>query len=475
MTNNDLSQSFWRSWAAGEGVNSFESLSLWISEQNRNTPVAVRRISLDKCAPWHFNSAVGRIENESQSFFQIAGLRMYRKDIVSGKFDPIVEQPIIIQDEIGFLGIICKEFDGVMHFLMQAKIEPGNVNKVQISPTTQATRSNFMRLHGGKQPSYVEYFMHSERYDVVVDQIQSEQSSRFLGKRNRNMIIVVNGEVPLRPTHQWMTLGQIMHMMEYDNLVNMDARTVISCLPWSFWQKMPKDIDDKLSPWGRLVANSYSASLSVRNLNAAYRLLNDYKTFDTTTREVVPLTDLTDWVIDSYGIRHRQSYPFKVIYCDIYIEGREVRHWTQPLFEASGQALFALAGCEFKGVARFLVHINPEIGCFDKVEFAPTVQLEALASHEPDLVESFVLERVADGKGLVSDVLLSEEGGRFYCEQNRNVILWLDECPSALTQDALPEGYLWLDLATLNLLLRAGNVVNIQLRNLLSLLRVRKG
>ena len=119
----------------------------------------------------------------------------------------------------------------MLHFLMQAKIEPGNVNRVQISPTIQATKSNFMRVHGGSLPAYFEYFEKSYRYDVLYDQVQSEQASRFYKKRNRNMILYVNEEIDVLPNFKWMTLGQIKFFMKIDNLVNMDTRTVLSGLP----------------------------------------------------------------------------------------------------------------------------------------------------------------------------------------------------------------------------------------------------
>jgi oxidase EvaA len=66
------------------------------------------------------------------------------------------------------------------------------------------------------------------------------------------------------------------------------------------------------------------------------------------------------------------------------------------------------------------------------------------------------------------DVVLSEEGGRFYHEQNRNIILYLaaEELPT------LPKGYFMVDYKTLVTLLQVNNVLNIQLRNLLSLLEV---
>lgn len=120
---------------------------------------------------------------------------------------------------------------GILYFLMQAKIEPENINKVQISPTIQATKSNFIQLHGGRKLAYLDYFVNANKYEIIVDQIQLEQSARFYKKRNRNIIIKVNEEIEVLPNHKWMTLGKIKELMKYDNLVNMDTRTVLSCIP----------------------------------------------------------------------------------------------------------------------------------------------------------------------------------------------------------------------------------------------------
>ena len=55
---------------------------------------------------------------------------------------------------------------------MQAKIEPGNINKIQLSPTIQATKSNFTQKHGGRKPNYLEYFLNAVDHEIIVDQIQ---------------------------------------------------------------------------------------------------------------------------------------------------------------------------------------------------------------------------------------------------------------------------------------------------------------
>lgn len=217
------------SWATTENpFNSTESILSWIEERNNTVKVNVEKIPYTyESENWHYDAQKGEIRNKDGSFFQIKGLQK----TIDG--DVIHEQPIIIQNEIGYLGIICKEFDGVLYFLMQAKIEPGNINKIQISPTIQATKSNFMQAHGGKAPAYLEYFSNKKNYEIIVDQIQSEQSSRFWGKRNRNIIIVVDDDIEILDSHRWMTLGQIKQLMSYDNLVNMDTRTVISCIPFA--------------------------------------------------------------------------------------------------------------------------------------------------------------------------------------------------------------------------------------------------
>lgn len=434
----------------------------WIRSRNEITAVEIRKISLAECTPWFFDDSEGCIRNDKGSFFTIRG---YRQKSSSGEK---ISQPIIFQDEIGFLGIICKEFDGVMHFLMQAKIEPGNINAIQISPTLQATKSNFMQLHRGAKPPYLDYFINSSKYETVVDQIQSEQSSRFYKKRNRNVLIRVEEDIPVLPSHRWMTLGQIKRLMTQDNLVNMDTRTVISCIPYNKL-RMSEAERDELKQYFKdkaLFCSVFEKNLE-NPLPEIYQYINDYKMFSDLKSEIVPLQQLKNWELKNRELLCRHPYPFKVVFCDIAIEGREVGHWTQPLFEAQGVAVFGLLCCEKEGALYFVVKAKPEVGCFDGIELGPTVQREAVAlSQEDDDMTRFFMRRLENQQGVVFDHLLSEEGGRFYHEQNRNVLIRIDE----RELPTLPEGYFLLDYRTLNEIVQINNVLNIQLRNLLSLL-----
>ena len=452
-----------KSWGSlDSAISPTADILAWITRRNAETAVEIRKIDFAACQPWFYDRQEGCIRNQAYSFFSITGYRQ------TGPDGGAVEQPIILQEEIGYLGLICQEIGGVMHFLMQAKIEPGNVNCVQLSPTIQATKSNFTQKHGGGKPPYLEYFLHASQYEIVVDQIQSEQSSRFYKKRNRNIIIRVEEELPLLPSHRWMTLGQIKRLMRTDNLVNMDTRTVLSCIPYA---KLVLSASELLSLSegfsDKQLFRSVFLGEAQNRLPAVYQYVNNQKMFSEANCGMVPLHELENWELRDSEVVCKSPYPFKVVFCDIAIEGREVHRWTQPLFEATGSATFGLICCEEEGMLKLLVRAAPEVGCFDSLELGPTVQREWGARLEgEDAVTKFFMERLQTGQGVLFDHLLSEEGGRFYHEQNRNILLRV----SRAELPPLPEGYFLLDYRTLNELVQVNNTLNIQLRNLLSLL-----
>lgn len=442
-------------------IHTTKEILEWITKLNQETYVSLKKIPLAASDFWFYDRATGEIANRNHSFFQIRGIRKLVNGIT------MLEQPIIIQDEIGYLGILCKKFDGEMHFLMQAKIEPGNINKVQISPTIQATKSNFTQQHGGKKPAYLDYFMNAADHHIIVDQIQSEQSSRFYKKRNRNIIIEVNQDIDVLPSHRWMTLPQIKALMRHDNLVNMDSRTVLSCLPLDYLYNNTENCAEHTEHFRDKALYQSILGDGKNMLPQIYRYINDYKMFDNTTHQFVPLDAMQQWHTANDEYVCKKPYSFKVVFCDIEIDGREVQHWTQPLFEATGIATFGLITCVDQGIRKFLIHALPEIGCFDKLELAPSVQHEYIRNEENNRVDTLFYRYVKEKKGILFDTLLSEEGGRFYCEQNRNIILEIENIDEL---NHLPDGYFWVDFKTLNTLTQINNCLNIQLRNLLSVL-----
>ena len=147
----------------------------WIKKQNKAQKLNVKKIKLSSLTNWKIDNQ--QIYHISKKFFKIIGVR-----IKSNFYKKSWDQPIILQNEIGILGII-KNIN-TNKYLLQAKAEPGNINKIQISPSVQATKSNYSRVHGGKSIPYLKYFLKKNKYFSL----QSEQAFRYYKKYNSNII-----------------------------------------------------------------------------------------------------------------------------------------------------------------------------------------------------------------------------------------------------------------------------------------------
>ena len=144
-----------------------KNLLKWIKKKKKKQLLNVHKINLSKLDKWIYNNK--EIYHKSKKFFKIAGLRIQSNFYNKKSWD----QPIIVQNEIGILGIVKNIKTN--KYLLQAKVEPGNINKIQISPTVQATRSNYSRVHGGKIIPYLKYFKRRNKNFSL----QSEQAFRY--------------------------------------------------------------------------------------------------------------------------------------------------------------------------------------------------------------------------------------------------------------------------------------------------------
>jgi len=441
----------------------------WLKEQNERVKISVEKIRFDQLDQWNIDVEKGNIRHKTGKFFSVDGIRIR----TSWGTVPEWDQPIINQPEIGYLGFITKKFEGVLHFLVQAKIEPGNINYVQLSPTLQATRSNYTLAHKGKKPLYVEYFQQAEPKDILIDQIQSEQGARFLKKRNRNIIINVDDDIAIYDNFVWLTLAQIKDLMQFDNLVNMDTRTVVSGIPFGSFDEDVVDFycflgsERSKNAFGRFFLKSaLTKEGALHDIDEIISFLTKLKSIYDLDVTNIPLGQLRHWIISENMIYHEELKYFKVIAVDIEIGNREVVKWSQPLFEPTQQGLCAFIVKEIKGVLHLAVQAKLECGNHDIIEFAPTVQ--CLTGNYRQTREGALpfLEYVlhAKPKQIVFDTLQSEEGGRFFREQNRNMIVLADdEVPLEL-----PQNYIWMTLNQLFTFLKFNNYLNIQARSLIS-------
>ena len=438
----------------------------WLEEKKSNVKHKITPIPFSEMSNWGFNEATGNLEHDSGKFFSIEGIN------VKTNWGNVPEwsQPIINQPEIGFLGIITKKIDGILYFLMQAKIEPGNINAVQLSPTLQATKSNYTQVHKGNPPLYLEYFL-EEREDVTIllDQLQSEQGARFLKKRNRNIIIEVNSDIEVKEDFCWLTLGQIKQLLTHDNLINMDTRTVISGISFGNLETL-KDLGTAND--STFLRSELDELNELHNIEHVISWITKHKAFAELDVKQIPLNNLADWKKDGEAIYHEARKYFSVIAVRAEIGNREVHSWTQPLVKSAQEGLIAFIIKEINGVYHFLVQAKLESGNFDIIELAPTVQCltgnyrKGENEYEVDFID-YVLNPDKNNATVLHSSFQSEEGGRFYREQNKNMIIEVGDDFDV----NVPDKYIWMTLHQIKTFIKFNNYLNIQSRSLLSVIK----
>lgn len=403
----------------------------------------VSKISLGDSAEWINDHGV--ITHRSGRFFQIAGLR-YRLE------DHDITQPIIVQQEIGILGFIIHEYK----LLAYAKVEPGNVNAVQLAPTCQATASNLDRVHQGNAPFFGYEFTHNNR-NFLHDSMQSEQGTRFFKKQNRNILLASHSLIAHDDLHQWLDVDAVLELMQYDFMINTDARSTLVCSPW-----------DKLvnrEPFTR-VKHSFSAelrdSLSTITSQNIQNVKNDAKNWRASFSppSLIPLDELADWNFDNSGVISKSGKHFDVFQIRVDVQGREKPAWDQPIISSHGEGYVELIAGRIDQKLHFLFTLQKEPGLYNAVELGPSLTVAPGSDMQPSPYASS-----PDAK-VILEYKQSDEGGRFFQDVSTYRLI---DIGTAFPPP--PDGY-WLTLAEIRQLLNEGGWFTNEARSVLSLLLV---
>jgi len=213
---------------------SIEEVVSWYYDLVRNSSMKMTQIPLEQCRQWFVDDKTGSIAHVSGEFFRVEGYRITgtkSREVESGW-----DQPFLTQQGFdgGILGLLRKRIDGVPHYLVEAKEEPGNFNVVQISPTVQATFSNLKQAHKGNKPHYSELFLEPDKYPVTIlfDQWTSEDGGRLFNKRNRSMLIELEEDEALNIVSnrfKWVSLYQLKKLIhDYDAIVAPHIRGILA-------------------------------------------------------------------------------------------------------------------------------------------------------------------------------------------------------------------------------------------------------
>lgn len=447
----ELSAALRASRQPGSGCHSDGKVDAWVAQQRALGSLSVEIKPLPELDGWQIDPETGNISHASGRFFTLTGIHVrhrYRNQEIEW------DQPIIDQAEIGILGILVKIIDGVLHFCLHAKEEPGNLHGVQLSPTVQATYSNYTQSHGGSRPLLIDHFLTPDPGKVLYAKLQSEDGGRFLYKSNRNMIVQIGShELDELPTDFiWLSLTQIGRLLRQENLLHATTRSILCGVLLAH---------DSISPFGN--------SSFQQRLLATLQWYDDKAAINHFQLKRIGLNSLMEWNMTKRGFfAHKQNRFFQIIGLHISVAGREVTGgWDQPILNNPELGIIGLLMRHQKKERYFLMQAKAEPGNRTVLQLGPTVQftpgnyIDNSKLTKPFLFDEFLRPR---NLTLLADSMQAEEGARFYRESHRHRIL---ELPPGTPLD-LPPQFHWVSETELLFLLTLGGTINSCARSILA-------
>ena len=456
--------------STGGGAVLDDEIELWRQAQLARSEFHVRRIGLSRMPRWFLKD--GSLMHESGGFFSVVGLSFRDRRTGAQTW-----QPFILQPEIGILGFMLCRREGEVFLLVQAKTEPGNHGGTQLSPSFQCTESNYQRRHGGTRAPFLSFFDEHADGRVLTDSRQSEQGTRFVNKYNRNMLVEVPVEAvdlnrPKHAPYRWISFKDIQSLIIKDLLFNTDARSVIAVSDWGQFCACGRPFER----WASGPGFGHELWKSYRQLPTAARiheisgwLESRRKTFDSAAA-LVPLSELHGWVSTEEGIVSTAGgSTVAVNYYDVRALDREVPHWSQPLITSETRGLVVLLAQVRADVLQFRVRASHEPGFANAAQLSTPFQRfpgEPLGDESQWDWLTASQGAGADAAAIVLDCQMSEEGGRFFLDLNRYLVV------------RAPEGHrfpddddeCWLTLAEITALKHIPGVFTNEFRSALSLL-----
>ena len=383
----------------------------WFNSQKKLNRIKIKTKKLNDLENWNYSKKL--IFHSSQRFFKIVGIEV--KSNFAGKN---WDQPMIVQKEKGILGIIKNK--KTKKYLLQAKVEPGNKNKLQLSPTVQATKSNYQRIHGGKKTSYLNIFKTNKIKFIT----QPEQGYRYLFKFNKNALVEIKKKIQILKNFYWFSKEDLKYLIKRKSVLNMDTVSVFS----SFIKKNTID-------------------LPLKKMNEINNWIKQNDKIFKLKIKVKPLANLINWKVKTDSITHKNNKHFSVVGINIICNNREIKKWDQPIIKGKRLAFAGYLIKEFNKTDHYLCKYNKKPG-LKKSTLSCTVNTSDLdnfntnnhlISFEKKMIRDFFFNKKKKVKKIF-DNILSDEGGRFFhCEIKYKALKLLNK-----TKVKIPSNYFWI-------------------------------
>ena len=349
--------------------HSFIDLENNFNQKNAENNFKVDEVGLSKLKDWYFDESGNFVHNTGR-FFKVVKVK-----------NKLVNSGILLQKEIGTLGVVSCVYDDVLYILVQFKKEPGNIVSAQLSPTLQATLSNQNKVHGGSAPKYLELFQNLDKKEILFNAQLPEQGNRYWRKFNNN-IVILKDYFEEDENYFWMTLGQVYEFKKFDNSINSCLRSVLSLIT--------EDVKD------RKITTKLSSKI---------RNFNDRAEIDNSVIEFYSKKD------DELSFKSNNDR-FHIKGISISIQDREVNSWDQPIIYDPYIKEYIILSIFNKKERKYLLKEYYEPGYENGFNYGPT------AISKSDISDNSLkeIERLFDKNAnlkFIQSIEMSEEGGRF--------------------------------------------------------------
>ena len=179
------------------------------------------------------------ISHEQEKYFSVIAIRaqIQHREVLTW------DQPMISPAQSGIIAFILKKINGVYHFLVQAKLEAGNFDIIELAPTVQCLTGNYRKGLNEYEVPFLDAVLQASPEKIMYDVMQSEEGGRFYQEENRNMVVVADDsfsdQVP--ENYIWMTLPQLKEFLQYNNYLNMAARSLLAAIQFEWYGMKNKE------------------------------------------------------------------------------------------------------------------------------------------------------------------------------------------------------------------------------------------
>jgi len=413
-----------------------KQLNKWIKNQKKINKMNVSNINFNSVKGWNIDTS--KIYNDKKKFFSI---EPYKFNDQQGK---TWCQPLIVQKEVGILGIIKKKIKSLDYYLLQAKIEPGNIDNIQLSPTVQATKSNYLRAHGGKKTKYINYFIKKKRnFNLVTSLRLSEQGTRYFEKSNKNILIESKkNKLKNYKSFIWVSKQNLIYLINKKNLLNMDSISVFS------GSIKKEKLDHPINKFSEIIKKYkyFAKKLYVIKKNILFK-------------------EMKGWKISNKKIYDIKKIFFSIICLKVESNSREVSHWSQPIISDHSWSFNGFLCKKVNKTNHYLLKCVLEPG-FKKPKFTSTVMIKNFSYSNK---KAKYLNFFKNKKNVLLDVINSDEGGRFFKNETRNMIAFLKNEKKI----NFPKNYIWASHNQLVKLINK-NLLSIEARKLFASFNIDK-